>query len=440
MADLNGGRDVQLNREAIKSWAAKLAKEVDQDPENARFSWTNGNLSLLRPSKDGRDLDVELMTEMVVAKAFEQDRAIVLPVNVTKPSVSQEDGPKLGIKGAIEVAKTSFAGASPPKQHNINLAAKNLNGVVVPPNQLFSFNKEVGSTSLDAGYKLGWGIANAGTNVKTVPSVAGGICQVSTTLFHAVFFAGYQIEERNYHLYWIPSYTTRGVEGLDATVDEEAKLDFRFYNNTEDYLLIQSWTEGSSVVFGLYGTKPDWTVKITPGERTDVVDASTDKITEEEPSLPLGQRLAVEGAMDGFKLVNVREVRHGSDVRPLRLASVYRPSRNVTLVGTGGRPARPSQVTGNQPTRSDDQGSRSVEATPAARTAATATPRSSNQSSQPAATPAASKPTAAPAAPTAQSIVPIAPPGPASKSVVVPSKPPGAPTPARLAPTPAAKR
>jgi vancomycin resistance protein YoaR len=333
MADLNGGRDVQLNREAIKSWAAKLAKEVDQDPENARFSWTSGNLALLRPSKDGRDLDVEKTTEIIAAKAFEQDRAVVLPVNVTKPTVSQEDGPKLAIQGAIEVAKTSFAGASPPKQHNINLAAKNLNGVVIPPNQLFSFNKEVGSTSLDAGYKLGWGIANAGTNVKTVPSVAGGICQVSTTLFHAVFFAGYQIEERNYHLYWIPSYTTRGVEGLDATVDEEAKLDFRFYNNTEDYLLIQSWTEGSSVVFGLYGTKPDWTVKVTPGERTDVIDASTDKITEEEPSLPAGQRLAVEGAMDGFKVVNVREVKRGSEVRPLRLASTYRPSRNVTLVG-----------------------------------------------------------------------------------------------------------
>ena len=56
------------------------------------------------------------------------------------------------------------------------------------------------------GYKLGWGIANAGgTNVKTVPSVAGGICQVATTLFHSVFWAGYQLEERNYHLYWIPA-------------------------------------------------------------------------------------------------------------------------------------------------------------------------------------------------------------------------------------------
>ena len=77
---------------------------------------------------------------------------------------------------------------------------------------MFSFNKEVGSTSLDAGYKLGWGIANNGANVRTVPSVAGGICQVATTLFHSVFWSGYQLEERNYHLYWITGYNSN-LEG-----------------------------------------------------------------------------------------------------------------------------------------------------------------------------------------------------------------------------------
>src|SRR3954454_17226330 len=210
---------------------------------------------------------------MVMAKALTTDRTITLPVSVTKPDVTQDDGEKLNIQGAIEVARTSFAGSSPPKQHNIGLAKQRLNGVVVPPGKLFSFNKEVGSTSLDAGFQIGWGIANAGANVKTVPSVAGGICQVATTLFHTVFWSGYQLEERNYHLYWIPSYTSRNVEGLDATVDEDAGLDFRFINTTDNYLLIQSWLEDSKVVFGLYGTKPDWTIKVTPGDRADVQKA-----------------------------------------------------------------------------------------------------------------------------------------------------------------------
>ena len=430
MAEITPDNDVRLKQDAVTAWAEKLAKDVSQAAQNARFTW-NGELALLRPSKDGRELDVGRTVELAMARAFTSDRTIALPVSVTKPDVSEEDGEKLGIKGAIEVSRTSFAGSSPPKQHNIRLATQRLNGVVIPPGKMFSFNREIGSTSLDAGFQLGWGIANAGANVKTVPSVAGGICQVATTLFHSVFWAGYQIEERNYHLYWIPGYTSKGVEGLDATVDEEAGLDFRFYNNTDNHLLIQAWVENSRVVFGLYGTKPDWTVKVTPGERTDIVDASTDQITEEEPTLPAGHRLAVEGAMDGFKVTTVRTVTRGADVRPLRLASSYRPSRNVTLVGTGGRPAGPSQVTSNRATRP-------AEAAPAARPAATSAPTAapaSKPTPPPAATPApASKPTSPPA----PAAAPTTGPTPARKPVVQPGVQPFLPAPPKpLVPNPA---
>ena len=113
--------------------------------------------------------------------------------------------------------------------------------------------------------------------------------------------------------------------------------------------------------------QPDWTVKVQPGVRTDVQKASHDQIVEDEPTLPAGQRLAVEGAMDGFKVVNTRTVtRSGEEPRILRLTSVYRPSRNVVLVGTGGRPARPSQVLQNRPTSGGTQAAPATSANPAA--------------------------------------------------------------------------
>jgi vancomycin resistance protein YoaR len=410
MASVAGTEGVKLDRSAVLTWAKAIAKDVEQEPQNARFTWQGGVLSLLRESKDGRMLDVEKTVDMVMAQALSTERTVTLPVSVTKPDVSQADADKLKIQGAIEVARTSFAGSSPPKQHNIGLATQRLNGVVIPPGKMFSFNKEVGSTSLDAGYKLGWGIANAGTNVKTVPSVAGGICQVATTLFHSVFWSGYQIEERNYHLYWISGYASRGVEGIDATVDEEAGLDFRFINNSDNYLLIQSWVEGGRVVFGLYGTKPNWQVKVQPGERTDVQKASQDQVVEEEPTLPAGQRLAVEGAMDGFKVVNVRTVTNGSEEpRILRLSSNYRSSRNVVLVGTGGRPAGPSQVVQNRPTSGSGQ-----QAVPAQATPAQPTPSSKPTTAQPApaSKPTTSQPAAAPK--------PSSAPAPATKPVISP--------------------
>ena len=418
MASVQGTEGVRLNRGAIKTWAGQIAKEVEQEPENARFSWQNGVTSVLRESKDGRSLDVEKTVDLVMEKALTTDRSITLPVSVTEPEVSVDDMAKLNIQGAIEVSRTSFAGSSPPKQHNIGLATQRLNGVVVPPGKLFSFNKEVGSTSLDAGYKLGWGIANAGgQNVKTVPSVAGGICQVATTLFHSVFWAGYQIEERNYHLYWISGYLSKGVEGLDSTVDEEAGLDFRFINNTEEYLLIQSWVEGGRVVFGLYGTKPSWNVKVQPGERADVQKASQDQVVEDEPTLPAGQRLAVEGAMDGFKVVNTRTVTQpGEDPRILRLTSVYRPSRNVVLVGTGGRPAGPSQVIPNRPTSGGAQAAPSTPATSSGTPATKPTTSGPTPATKPATNtqpaPAAKPATTQPAAPAA--------PAPATKPIISP--------------------
>ena len=53
--------------------------------------------------------------------------------------------------------------------------------------------------------------------------------------------------------------------------------------------------------------------------------------------------------MDGFTITNVRTVtKQGEEPRVLRLNSIYRPSRNVTLVGTGGKPAGPSQVVPNR--------------------------------------------------------------------------------------------
>jgi hypothetical protein len=87
--------------------------------------------------------------------------------------------------------------------------------------------------------------------------------------------------------------------------------------------------------------------------------------------------------MDGFSITNIRTVtKQGEEPRVLRLNSIYRPSRNVTLVGTGGKPAGPSQVV---PNRAAPSSSASTGATP-------------KPAAQPAPKPAAAAPTAAPVA------------------------------------------
>ena len=74
---------------------------------------------------------------------------------------------------------------------------------------------------------------------------------------------------------------------------------------------------------------------------TDQRPADPTPVTEREPMLPEGQRYQVEAAREGFTATFVRTVTAPDTAPPvLKLESRYDPSRNVTLIGTGGRPAQ----------------------------------------------------------------------------------------------------
>ena len=332
---------ITVNNEALQPYVDAAASAVDRAWVNARFTWDGVQLSVVRPSKDGRALDRQAALDLLSQQILAGARSIDLPVNTVAAPVSSDDGgAHLGISDLIERSTTAFAGAVPEKAHNIRLAAQRLNGVVVPPGGTFSFNAEVGPTTLEAGFQWGFGLttgSNGGAH--TVPSVAGGICQVATTLFQPVFWGGYQLEERYWHLYWIPSYTSRDVVGLDATVDDDAGLDLKWINPTNDYVLIQSATDAEHVTFSLYGRKPGWKVQVEPPAISNRVAPDTQPDVQAEPLLPWGRVVPVETARDGFQVVITRHVT-GPDgaQRDLLLKSTYQPGHNVTLVGSANAP------------------------------------------------------------------------------------------------------
>jgi vancomycin resistance protein YoaR len=336
--------EVRLDREKLRARMQQIADEVRQDPKDGAVTWANGAVYATQASQDGRQLDVDVALNQTLDRIEAGVHEVTLAVNVTRPAIDTSRMSELGIREIVGSATTSFSGAVPQKQHNVRLAASRLNNTLIKPGELFSFNKALGPTTLDNGYQIAFGIMSDGNrDHKTVPSVAGGICQVATTLFQPVFWSGYQIEERHWHLYWIPNYSSNGVVGLDATVDEEVGLDFQFLNNSSSFLLIQARTDSSSVTFELYGTKPRWQVSVDGPKITDQQPADPAPVTEREPSLPEGQRYQVESAREGFTASFVRTVTAADGPpRVLRLESKYVPSRNVTLVGTGGRQAEVS--------------------------------------------------------------------------------------------------
>ncbi len=344
----------KLDNTKLEAFLKEIAKEIDVEPQDARFEGAPGPLRPIRESRDGRRTDVKAAAESVQSQVATSNRTITLPVKVTAPAVSSADPGSLQIKELIQDVTTDYYGGAPARMWNIELAAKKLNGIVVMPGKTFSMNKEMGATTLAVGFKIGFGITTtgAGNEFATVPTVAGGICQVATTLFQSVFWAGFALEERVPHLYWIARYgqPPYGMKGLDATVDQVFdaqgrlinEVDLKFTNNTRTPILIQSRTDGKKLSFSLYGQKPNWKVEISEPKIEDVVKSDPADVNEEDPNEPVGSRIQTEVAQDGFRATVQRKVTApGEEPRVLNLLSQYRPSRNVFQVGTK-KPGQPT--------------------------------------------------------------------------------------------------
>lgn len=331
------GLEFDLHPERPRNWLVDRAAEVNRPARDARFRIVQGKLTVTEREEPGQQLDRAGSFAALKAVASRPERTVALPIQTLAPRVAAADAGKLAFPDLLAEASTVYGGGIPERNHNVELATARLDGTVVPPGATFSFNQSVGRTRLKDGYKLGFGILASGDDVQTVPSVAGGICQVATTLFHSVFWTGLPIGERHSHPYWIPKYGTppKGMTGLDATVDEDSGLDFQFTNTTEAPLLIQSSTDGSRVTFQIRGARPSWTVSSSGPSLSNFVKADPTFVRQEDPSIPVGRALQIEEARDGFDAIVTRTVTRGDAVIDrLDVKSHYAPSRNVVLVGS----------------------------------------------------------------------------------------------------------
>ena len=183
--------EVKLDPDALLPRLTGIAAELGQPAQDARLDWNGGQPKVIQPSREGRSLDPGATVELIAQRAPDRERTIPLPVEVARPAVDEARIGQMGLRELIDSATTSFTGSVPQKAHNIRLAASRLHGVVVAPRALFSFNKALGPTTIDNGYQTALGSTGTGEGFRTVPSVAGGICQVATTLFQPVFWSGY---------------------------------------------------------------------------------------------------------------------------------------------------------------------------------------------------------------------------------------------------------
>lgn len=223
--------------------------------ENSRFEFIGGNLHLIEGGRKGEIVD-GVKTSLAIRDALVAGKSTAaISMKEYRPTLfSGEDFKKLKFPDLLGRGESNFAGSPRNRVHNIQVATKNFNGLVLMPNEQFSFNQYLGEVDAANGYKPELVIKE---NV-TTPEFGGGICQVSTTAFRGAMQAGLKINNRRNHSYPVKYY---GTPGYDATVYQPAP-DVKFTNDTGQPVLIKTSVAGTKVIFEVWGTKGGRTVTI----------------------------------------------------------------------------------------------------------------------------------------------------------------------------------
>lgn len=182
---------------------------------------------------------------------------VTIPIQRVQGRIMNETDMNLGVFTLLSRGHSDFSGSVPNRIFNIGKALdEHLNGVLVPPGELFSFNATLGGeVEEENGWEIALGIFN-GEELK--PTAGGGICQASTTVYRAAVQAGLPIEERRNHSRYIKYYKLYG-EGLDATVYDDSQ-DLTFVNDTPGYLFFHAYQKDDEAFVELYGTPDGRTV------------------------------------------------------------------------------------------------------------------------------------------------------------------------------------
>jgi len=334
------GEDASLDPARLEAPLNAIAEESYVGPTNAVLGW-DGGLYVIEEDIPGAEADRAGLASLVIAAAPTTDqRTVELPLTPIPAEVRADNLDELGIVDFIASGSSSFAGSSAERAENVRVAAGHVSYALVGPGQNLSFNDALGPISLDNGYVEGKIIRGDWT----ASDLGGGVCQVSTTVFRAAFFAGFRFEEWNPHSWRLAFYEADGSPpGLDASIyqpnsPEEWELDLVIMNPFDAWLLLQMVVDGDTVTAQLYGAASPYAVEVGSPVISPPVEPGP-PVTREKPELPRGTRNKVQNTAPGYTVQVSRRVLEGETVVSEGVfESIYQPQPEVWEVGPGTPP------------------------------------------------------------------------------------------------------
>lgn len=312
-----------------KSVIDKVIKDVDQrvnkSPKDAKIYFDGVNFRVT-PDESGIRVNQEKLGKLI-DEAIKPDSSID---SINVPTEVTSAGIKGDMLSRIDTKLSSFTTAFKPsdinRTENVRIASEQTNGTLILPGEIFSMNRALGPRVVSKGYKEAPVIIN-GT---VVPGLAGGICQVTTTIYNAALLSNLQIVERRQHGLAV-SYV--GV-GRDATISGDV-IDFKFKNTNKYPIYLYAVVGKSTLTVSLYGANEH------PGQSVQITSEVTERINPDieyiyDSTLKEGTKITEEKPITGIKSITYKKVFLNGKLISNELINkdFYKPAKGKIRVGT----------------------------------------------------------------------------------------------------------
>jgi vancomycin resistance protein YoaR len=320
-----GSLPIRINSDKALAELHALKGKLDRAPLDA---WLDLEDRVVHPDTPGRGVDVfaslarlEIAARQGAAKVELAD--ITVPAHTTVAGLGIDD-----ISTVLGHYKTQFPVGDRDRNFNLKLAASKLNGVVLQPGVEFSFNGTVGERSEQMGYK----IAHVITAGELVDGLAGGTCQISTTLFGAAFFAGLDIVKTTNHSR--PSaYTPLGFDATVVWPDTDLKLK----NSFNFPVVIHYRVANGEALVEILGKQRAYDKVVF--ERKVIEETPYQSEERLDDDMPDGQTTLDQAGFDGYKLERYRRMyKAGKELKENKWIVTYKPVTEYVRRGTNKDP------------------------------------------------------------------------------------------------------
>ncbi len=304
-----------------------LAPEVERPSMPTRFDMDNRRIL---PAQAGVRLSAfDSLSAVAVGLAAGAERIEL----VTAPAPPVED-PLASVAAGLDISAVLATFSTPystephyaDRAANLKVGAAALDGYVLLPGEVMSFNAVVGDRTDTAGFRYAPGIADG----ELIDTVGGGICQISSTLYGAAFFAGLDLAHSRPH-----SRPSSYVDmGLDSTV-VFGSVDMKLKNSFDFPIVFHTSVSAGKVKIEVLGKHRVYDEVAFERQVKEVLAHST--IVRDDPRLHTGAETVSQRGMRGFKVVRTRKLFKAGEVVDTQSWDLFYPP-TTHIVRRGNNP------------------------------------------------------------------------------------------------------